>query len=118
MSLTETTQFTSESSHRPSGEQVPTDDLLDLLSDDCTRELLGAIRTESKSARTLVEECGVSRPTVYRRLNRLQAVGLVTEQMAYDSDGHHRRTFTTAVETVGIELGDTGFEASLTIEDR
>lgn len=87
--------------------------LIDLLSDEYARAFLEAIRTEAKSARELAEECGTSRSTVYRRLDRLQAAGLVVERLECEPKGHHRRTFTAAVETVGVELGDGGFETAI-----
>lgn len=91
--------------------------LLGIFSDEYARELLDAMRNESKSARTLAEDCGMSRPTVYRRLNRLREAGLITEQIAVGDDGHHRRRFSVAVETVGISLGDTGFDADVTVDE-
>lgn len=91
--------------------------LIELLGDDHVREMLGAIRSESKAARTLAEECEASRSTVYRRLDRLQDAGLVSEEMSYDGAGHHRRTFRLAAEHVDIELGADGFEADVTVID-
>lgn len=91
--------------------------LLELLSDDYVREFLAAIREEAKPARQIAEECDTSRPTAYRRLNRLCEAGLVTERMEYEADGHHRRTFSAAVDRVAIELGESGFEAAVTPVD-
>lgn len=87
--------------------------LIDLLGDEYARAFLGAIRAEPKSARELAEECAVSRSTVYRRLDRLQEAGLVVERLECEPNGHHRRTFAAAVETVGVELGDAGFETAI-----
>lgn len=99
------------------GSDDETDDspatLIELLGDAHAREILAALREGAKSARALSKECDTSRPTVYRRLERLQAAGLVTESMEYDGNGHHRRTFAVAVQTVGFELGTEGFEASV-----
>jgi len=113
MSLTDDSRGADGASDRTAS----TEDLIDLLSDEHAREILGAIRTESKSGRTLAAECGMSRTTVYRRLNRLREAGLVTGRMEYDSDGHHRRRFEVAVERVGIELDESGFEAELAAEE-
>jgi len=117
MSPGEDARFTDEPSDRAVSSTASTDALIGLFSDEYARELLGAIRHEAKSGRTLASECGMSRTTVYRRLNRLQDAGLVTERMEYDSDGHHRRKFGVAVENVEVELGDAGFEAELTVDD-
>lgn len=91
--------------------------LIGLLSDEYARAFLEAIRTEAKSARRLAEECEVSRSTVYRRLDRLQEAGLVVERLECEPNGHHRRTFAAAVETVGVELGDAGFETAIEAGD-
>ncbi len=91
--------------------------LIALLSDEYARAFLGAIRTEAKSARELAEECGTSRSTVYRRLDRLQEAGLVVKRLECEPKGHHRQTFAAAVDTVGVELGDGGFETDIEAGD-
>lgn len=104
-------------------EQDPTDDttvspetVLALLSDEYARAFLGAIRTEAKSARELAEECGTSRSTAYRRLDRLREAGLVVEHLECEPGGHHRRTFAATVESVGVKLGESGFETEVKVE--
>jgi DNA-binding transcriptional ArsR family regulator len=87
--------------------------LIELLGDDYARDILAAIGDEPKSARALAEECDTSRPTVYRRLERLRDAGLVRTGPGDEYNGHQRRTFAAAVETVGFELGSEGFEAEL-----
>lgn len=88
--------------------------LIELLSDSYVHEFLRAVRDEPKTARAIADESGASRPTVYRRLNRLREAGLVREQIEVSSDGYHRRTFRTTVDDVDIELGDGGFEVEVT----
>ncbi len=88
-----------------------------LLSDEYARAFLGAIRTEAKSARELAEECDTSRSTAYRRLDRLQEAGLVAEHLECEPGGHHRRTFTATVESIGVELGESGFETEVEVRD-
>jgi len=94
------------------GERDPTD-LLSLLNAEYTQSILEAIQRESKSARAVAEECGASRPTVYRRLNALEAAGLIDSGMVYDADGHHRTVFETTLETISVEL--VGGELSVTV---
>ncbi|MFT4881155.1 MAG: putative transcriptional regulator [Natronomonas sp.] len=105
-------------------EQEPTDDtavspetVIALLSDEYARAFLRAVRTEAKSARELAEECGTSRSTAYRRLDRLREAGLVVEHLACEPGGHHRRTFVATVESVGVELGESGFETEVEVCD-
>jgi DNA-binding transcriptional ArsR family regulator len=91
-------------------DSVAAAELIALLSDGSTREILHALTGTAKSARTLVEETDASRSTVYRRLDRLQRAGLVEATMAYDADGHHRETFRATVERATLELGEDGVE--------
>lgn len=98
--------------------QVPAPDaLLELLTADYTRAILAAIRTEPKPARVIAEECGASRPTVYRRLNSLEDAGLVASGMAYESDGHHRTVFEATLETLSLDLVDDGLSVTVTTRD-
>lgn len=114
MSQTATPRQTSEVLDHADDSTSDAETLIELLSDEYARQFLSAIRHEAKPARTIAEDCGASRPTVYRRLNRLQEAGLVTEQMECEENGHHRRTFSATVENVEIILGDDGFEAVVT----
>ena len=85
-------------------------ELLALLSDEPTRDILHALTDTAKPARALVGETDASRSTVYRRLDRLQRAGLVEGTMAYDADGHHREAFRATVERATLELGEDGVE--------
>jgi DNA-binding transcriptional ArsR family regulator len=89
--------------------------VLELLDAEYTRSILEAIRRESKPARALGEQCGASRPTVYRRLNRLRDAGLVETDMVYDSDGHHRTVFEATFESVSVDVTDDGLSVSVTM---
>lgn len=91
-----------------------TDDLLALLAAEHTGTILQAIRTEPKPARQLADECDASRPTVYRRLNRLESAGLVDSTMTYDADGHHRTVFEATMESLSIEVTAEGLSVSVT----
>jgi predicted transcriptional regulator len=113
MPLSTTPQSTEPVSTEPDGSTVDPETVIALLSDDHARTILETIQDEPKSARSLANVCDVSRPTVYRRLERLQAAGLVTTRMEYDDDGHHRRRFEALVDTVDLALGDAGFEVAV-----
>jgi len=102
----------------PTERELPAEDLLALLEADYTRTILAAIRSDPKPARALVEECGASRPTIYRRLNSLQDAGLVESRMAYDPDGHHRTVFESTLERVAIDVTDDGLSVTVITTDR
>lgn len=66
-----------------SGASRPTEDgssprqVLEALADDDCRELLAALSGEPRSATELSEQFEIGRSTTYRKLDRLQSVGLV-----------------------------------------
>ncbi|WP_324757165.1 ArsR/SmtB family transcription factor [Haloarcula sp. GH36] len=98
-------------------ETIKATELVALLDDDHAREIITAITDEAKSAREIVRECNSSRPTVYRRLNRLQEAGLVTTEMRYDSDGHHCKTFRLRYDSASIRLGTDGLCCTVETSD-
>lgn len=81
---------------------------LELLSDDCARAILSTVAQEPVPARTISERLDVSRTTVYRRLDRLEEAGLLTANVAYDPDGHHRKEFQLAVDRLAVTVGPEG----------
>ncbi|MEZ3142633.1 ArsR/SmtB family transcription factor [Halobaculum sp. MBLA0143] len=87
----------------------PAEEVVDLLTDEYARQILQAVTGDAKPACELVELLGVSRPTVYRRLDDLEEAGLVEPAMSFDPDGHHRREFHAAFEEVTVTLGADGF---------
>lgn len=78
-----------------------------LLNDTYARAILTALARGPRTGRELAESCDISRPTAYRRLNRLEAAGFVTTELCPDPDGHHRTEFSLARDrlTVVIENG-------------
>jgi predicted transcriptional regulator len=92
-------------------------ELLALLDDEHVRTILEAVRTETKPARALADECGVSRPTVYRRLNDLEDAGLVESRLALDADGHHRTVFRATLQRVSVDLTGDGLSITVTRDE-
>jgi len=58
--------------------------LAGLLEDETVRVILTETSDQPMSASTLEQRCDVSGPTIYRRLERLQACDLVVEQTRPD----------------------------------
>jgi DNA-binding transcriptional ArsR family regulator len=83
---------------------IDTESLLAMLGDEYAPDILAIISEESLSAREIASRLNVSRPTIYRRLNRLQEAGLVTTSMEYDPDGHHRQQFHLAINEVVLRF--------------
>ena len=89
------------------------EELLALFGDEYTCDILTSLEEGSKPARALAEDCGMSRPTVYRRLNRLADAGLIDERLQYASDGNHRKEFHLAVSAVTFDVGTDGFSGRI-----
>lgn len=93
------------------------EEVFEIMADDCAREILARTSQQPMSAPELVEACNVSERTIYRRLERLQSLGLTTESMEIDPDGHHRAVYDTVLEAVQIELEDGEYEIRLDIKE-
>ncbi|MYL17220.1 helix-turn-helix domain-containing protein [Halorubrum terrestre] len=94
------------------------EELLALFGDEYTCDILTSLEEGPKPARALAEDCGMSRPTVYRRLNRLADAGLVDERLQYASDGNHRKEFYLVVSAVSFDLSEDGLAGYLNPSSR
>ncbi|MFT4930785.1 MAG: putative transcriptional regulator [Natronomonas sp.] len=92
-------------------------EILDLLGDEYTSRILEALSVEPRPARELVSVCDMSRPTVYRRLDRLEDHDLVSTDTSIDADGQHRKVFATTFERVTIELVGDAPTVHLVVRD-
>jgi DNA-binding HxlR family transcriptional regulator len=97
----------------PPAPGVDVDAVLELLSDEYARRVIDALSDRPASAPALVESLSASRATVYRRLNDLEAAGLVEAAVAVDPDGHHRKRYHLVVEGLQVGFGADGIEVAL-----
>lgn len=79
---------------------------LSLLDDEYTQEVLVVLGRAPQRGRDLVTACEASRPTVYRRLNRLEEAGLVEAEMTVDPDGHHCKEFRLVRDRLTVVIED------------
>ncbi|SDX78100.1 ArsR/SmtB family transcription factor [Halobellus clavatus] len=87
--------------------------VLDVLSDEYARSILAATSVKPMSAQQLADECGMSKPTVYRRVERLQEHDLLGERTEIQDDGNHYSVYVATLSEVSIELDDGSFEADV-----
>lgn len=87
---------------------VDTTEVLSLLSDEYARELIDILLEEPLSARELSDRLDMSRPTVYRRLNRLESAGVIEGSMVVDPEGHHRNRFSVVVDHLQLQFESDG----------
>lgn len=91
-------------------------ELLDLLGDSYTRAVLTAVIDEPRSATAVAECTSVSKPTAFRRLNRLEEVGLVERRATINPEnGHHYNEFAVVFETLSVELD--GIDVTIELDE-
>ena len=88
-------------------------DVFALLDDEYARSLLAATSHESMTAPALSDECEMSLSTVYRRLEELEACGLVTAEVVPDPDGDHRKRYEAQLDELLVSLDDGSFDVRL-----
>lgn len=84
--------------------------LFALLDDEYARAILQATNNQAMSAHDLAEAIDASPPTVYRRIERLQAHDLLAESTELDEAGHHRSRYRARLDEIVIELTGDRFE--------
>jgi predicted transcriptional regulator len=90
--------------------------VVELLGDDYACRLVVALSEEPMPAVELAEECEMSRPTVYRRLNRLADHGLVS----VCSDGEHgsrRKQYCLKADELELDIGSQSIDIAGRIEE-
>ncbi|MFQ3476319.1 helix-turn-helix transcriptional regulator [Halonotius sp. F2-221B] len=92
---------------------VDPDAVLELLSDEYARRVIDALSDRPASAPTLRNALSASRATIYRRLNELEAAGLVETAVAVDPDGHHRKRYHLVVEELQVGVDTDGIEVEV-----
>lgn len=96
---------------RASGQSPPEVELLD---DQYARSILVALSSGPKRGRDLIETLDASRPTVYRRLDRLTEAGFVRTTTTLDPQGHHCKAYRLVRDTLTITIEDGGFTVTAT----
>lgn len=81
----------------------------DLLDSAVAREILVRTARQPQAADELAATCDTSRTTVYRHLNRLADLGLVTASTEIDPGGHHFESYRATLNRITIDLTEDGF---------
>ncbi len=89
-------------------------EVLDLLSDEYARDILAAASERPMSANELAEQCGMSEPTVYRRISSLQEHELVAERTKVETGGNDYKLYVATLSRFALELEDGSFESAIT----
>lgn len=85
----------------------------DVLDDEFNREILAATSVKPMSANELLEMFEMSKPTVYRRIDELEELDMLKEQLVVDRDGNHYRVFKANLDSAEILLEDGHFDVTV-----
>jgi predicted transcriptional regulator len=81
---------------------------VELIAENHALSVITALAEGPKACRELVEVCGGSRSTVYRRVNDLADAGFVVEETKLDPGGHHCKRFRLARDKVHVTIEEDG----------
>jgi predicted transcriptional regulator len=104
-------------SHTPIVDDRSIEEILDTIGDQHARHVLAAISREPKSAKDLAEECEMSLPTVYRRIEMLNEYDLLTERTLVADDGNHYKVYESNFESTVISLQDDEYRVRIYREE-
>jgi predicted transcriptional regulator len=92
-------------------------DVFALLEDTYARGILTATNHKPMSARQLATDLDASRSTIYRRIEQLEALGLLVESTEIDADGHHRGCYEARLDRITVELEEDGFSVNVALSE-
>jgi predicted transcriptional regulator len=98
-------------------EEQSIEEILDTIGDEHARKVLAAISREPQSAKELSEECDLSLPTVYRRIEMLNEYDLVKDQTLVAEDGNHYKVYESNFESTVISLEDDEYKVRIYREE-
>ena len=93
------------------------EEILDTIGDEHARRVLAAISREARSAKELSEECDMSLPTVYRRIEMLDEYNLVNDQTLVADDGNHYKIYESNFESTVISLEENEYRVRIYREE-
>jgi len=86
------------------------EEVLDAIGDEHARQILAAINQQARSVKELAEECDISLPTVYRRIETLSEHDLVTARTLVAEDGNEYKVYEANFESTVISLEANEYE--------
>ena len=97
-------------------EEPSVEALLSALDDEYARRILTATDQRPMSAKQLSEACDASLPTIYRRIDRLSELNLLTERPEFRDEGRHYSVYEATLDRVVIDLDDGELNISMATE--
>ena len=91
--------------------------LFEVLGDETALTIFRRVHETPRSAKDLRETCDASLKTIYRRLELLQEVGLVSAVTQVDGEGNHYSAYATTVEQIEITVEPSEPDIEVAIHD-
>ncbi len=92
------------------------ENVFDVLGSEVARQILALASLKPLSATELAEHCGVSEPTIYRRIHALQEYDMLDEQMELDDEGHHYKRFRTSLKEARFQVDEGQFDIDIQLK--
>ena len=88
-------------------------DILKLISDQCTREIINVISSEPKSVMQISKELNTEISTIYRRLHKLEEHDLLQITFKITPDGKKSFYYKSKINSVNASYQEGKFNVSL-----
>jgi predicted transcriptional regulator len=84
--------------------QAEPEEILDAFGDEYVRQILRCLSEGPCSAKDIEKQCDISLPTIYRRLNQLVELSLVSETTETKSDGNKESIYKLDFDSAKISF--------------
>lgn len=81
-------------------------EIIDALRDRYTRKILYELADENLTGSEIHERVGFSKTTVYRRLDALEELNVVSTTLRIDPDGHHANVYILECEEIQFDMDE------------
>ncbi len=92
---------------------IEEENILKLISDQCSREIIESVQTEPKTAVQICNELGVELSSIYRRLHKFQKHNLLKMTFQITSDGKKSFYYQSKINGVNSSYQKGNFKVSL-----
>lgn len=99
---------------RPQETEITSEAVVSAMANEHDRRILAATQEEPVDAQTIIEETGISKSTVYRRLDRLQEMGLLETADGRLRNGHAVDRYQARAKSISLHVRDGTIEATWT----
>lgn len=91
-------------------EDTPLDEVAGAIEDDVARAILAETNVEPMSVDELAGRVDASKPTIYRRLQLLEELGVIEGRTRLDEAGDHYDVYAATFRRLTVELRDGEYD--------